>query len=149
MGTNPELEARILANPDDLSAYLVYGDWLSERGDPRGELIAVQAKLREKPGDRDLETQEAKLLGENRETWLGDLAAKEGPKDLVVTWRLGFLDSVRFGPPLDDYGTSEMDFSEAIGLLMQLPHVQRSRRRSHSETPEHACSSKRNPRLLT
>jgi uncharacterized protein (TIGR02996 family) len=37
-----KLEAAIEAAPDDAQAYAVYGDWLSQRGDPRGELIALQ-----------------------------------------------------------------------------------------------------------
>ncbi|MDF2694527.1 MAG: hypothetical protein K0S65_2910, partial [Labilithrix sp.] len=118
--SNPELEARILANPDDLSAYLVYSDWLSERGDPRGELIAIQAKLAETPTDTGLKASEARLLADNAGTWLGVLADK-GDKDLGLKWRLGFLDSVRIGPPLDDYGSSELDFPETIGVVMGLP----------------------------
>jgi uncharacterized protein (TIGR02996 family) len=118
--SNPELEARILENSDDLSAYLVYSDWLSERGDPRGELIAVQAKLAETPNNPGLKSTEEKLLADNAAVWLGDFAGK-GDADLAVKWRLGFLDSVRFGPPLDDYGASELGFPEAIGTLMALP----------------------------
>jgi len=52
--TNPDLEARIHANPDDRDDYLVYGDWLSEQGDPRGELITVQVKLEDAPDDAAL-----------------------------------------------------------------------------------------------
>ena len=36
----PFLKA-ILNDPDDVAAYAIYGDWLSERGDPRGELMAL------------------------------------------------------------------------------------------------------------
>ena len=118
--SNPELEARILANPDDLSAYLVYGDWLSERDDPRGELIAVQAKLHETPGDAALQATEKKLLADNAQAWLGTLADK-GPKDLAITWKLGFIDSVRFGPPLDAYEWASIDFVEALGIVLGLP----------------------------
>src|SRR5688572_21891418 len=39
---NAELYAAVLANPDDDAPRLVYADWLTERGDPWGELIAVQ-----------------------------------------------------------------------------------------------------------
>ncbi len=118
--SNPELEARILSNPDDLSAYLVYGDWLSERGDPRGELIAVQAKLKETPGDAALQATEKTLLADNAQAWLGALADK-GPKDLAITWKLGFIDSVRFGPPLDDYEWASIDFAEALAIVLGLP----------------------------
>jgi uncharacterized protein (TIGR02996 family) len=121
--TNPELEARILANPDDLSAYLVYSDWLSEKGDPRGELIAVQAKLAETPNDAALKATEAKLLGDNATTWLGDLAGKTD-EDLAVTWRLGFVDAVRIGPPIDKYGASDLDFPETIAKILALPSGQ-------------------------
>ncbi|MDQ3335283.1 MAG: TIGR02996 domain-containing protein [Myxococcota bacterium] len=36
------LEEAIAANPDDASAFAVYGDWLQKHDDPRGELIALQ-----------------------------------------------------------------------------------------------------------
>src|SRR5512143_1029906 len=36
------LEASIVADPADPAAYAVYADWLQRRGDPRGELIALQ-----------------------------------------------------------------------------------------------------------
>lgn len=40
---HPELEAQIIAAPDEPGPYLVYADWLGERGEPRGALIAAQA----------------------------------------------------------------------------------------------------------
>ena len=43
-----ELLAQIVANPEDTAPRLVYADWLQERGDLRGECIALllQSKLR-------------------------------------------------------------------------------------------------------
>jgi uncharacterized protein (TIGR02996 family) len=41
---NPELEAAILAAPDDHAARLVYGDWLAGEGDPLGEFIVASAQ---------------------------------------------------------------------------------------------------------
>jgi uncharacterized protein (TIGR02996 family) len=41
----PELVAGIVATPDEDGPRLVYADWLSDRGDPRGELIVVQCAL--------------------------------------------------------------------------------------------------------
>ncbi len=32
----------IVANPDDLSPWLIYADWLLDRGDLRGELINLE-----------------------------------------------------------------------------------------------------------
>src|SRR5207247_1446161 len=34
----------IAANPDDDALKLVYADWLSDHGDPRGEFIALQTQ---------------------------------------------------------------------------------------------------------
>jgi len=48
-----ELVAAIVAAPDDDAPRLVLADWLSERGDPRGEQIAVEIALaRATPGER-------------------------------------------------------------------------------------------------
>lgn len=118
--TNAELEARIHANPNDREAFLVYADWLSERGDPRGELITVQAKL-EEGDDAALRDREQKLIAGNRDVWLGELAKLDPKQDLAVTWRWGFPHSVRIGPPTDDYETSEIDFPDTITKLLALP----------------------------
>jgi len=42
VGERERLEATIDAGPDDASRYAVYGDWLAQRGEARGELIALQ-----------------------------------------------------------------------------------------------------------
>ncbi len=54
----PELLAAVLADPDDDPARQVYADALQERGDPRGELIAVQLALARHAG----ETPETKAM---------------------------------------------------------------------------------------
>jgi uncharacterized protein (TIGR02996 family) len=118
--TNKELEARILTNPDDRDAYAVYGDWLSERNDPRGELIAVQMKLEGAP-DPALREREKKLLDANREAWLGESLAKLENNDLHVAWRWGFVDAVRVGPT-EGYETSSIDFPDTIASVAEIPH---------------------------
>lgn len=40
-----ELEQQLIARPDDTATWLVYADALQERGDPRGEVIALGEKL--------------------------------------------------------------------------------------------------------
>ncbi|HEU0032801.1 MAG TPA: TIGR02996 domain-containing protein [Kofleriaceae bacterium] len=40
---NAELEAHLVAHPDDEAAIAVYADWLIERGEPWGEVIALGA----------------------------------------------------------------------------------------------------------
>jgi uncharacterized protein (TIGR02996 family) len=89
---NPELEDRIVAGED---AYAVYADWLAERGDPRGELIAI-ALAREVADDETLRAREKLLLDEYAFEWLGQLAWAP-IAETTVTWRRGFLDTVRFG----------------------------------------------------
>ncbi len=48
---NPELEVPLLENPYDRAAWVVYGDWLQQQGDPRGEYIALHAAWHADPGD--------------------------------------------------------------------------------------------------
>jgi uncharacterized protein (TIGR02996 family) len=71
-------EQAIEEDPDERSNYAAFGDWLSERGDPQGEFIAVQLTL-EDPACRgnhrqDLEVRERELLTAHQEEWLGPLA---------------------------------------------------------------------------
>ena len=98
-----ELESAIVRDPDDLDAYAVYGDWLAEQGDPRGELIALQlrgadAKVLvggESPIDENTAERVSELIANNWTTWLGDVS------QLVVrqgsVFRDGFLSFVQVG----------------------------------------------------
>ncbi|MCA9671062.1 MAG: TIGR02996 domain-containing protein, partial [Myxococcales bacterium] len=79
-----ELLAQIEANPSDLSLRSVYADMLSERGDPRGELIALQ--LRELRGEASAADRSngRKLLGQFGPRWLGEL------QPVIVPQQFGF-----------------------------------------------------------
>src|SRR5262245_23204487 len=57
-----ELEAQIRARPDDPAAALVYADWLQQREDPRGQLIAIQHRRSIDPDDPVLRDAELALL---------------------------------------------------------------------------------------
>lgn len=68
----------ILERPDEFEPYGVYSDWLTERGDPLGELIRVQWNLedihltgeaRERASVREVE-----LLQANQANWLRELS---------------------------------------------------------------------------
>lgn len=91
--TNPALEKAIRANPLDGDAYLVYGDWLQSEGDPRGELIALQASGKDKEARRYL-TRHADYL-------LGPLQAHQKCYDgfdkrlPAFTWKHGFIHAAR------------------------------------------------------
>ncbi|MCA9618034.1 MAG: TIGR02996 domain-containing protein [Myxococcales bacterium] len=75
-----DLLAAIYAAPDDDGPRLVYADWLSERGDPRGELIMLQCQP-------SLDAKQQKrvdgLLKKHARAWLGPLAPVIGKADLA------------------------------------------------------------------
>jgi len=82
--TERDLLAAIHADPDDDAPRAVYADYLADRGDPRGELIALQL------AGRDPDRQRA-LLHEHHVDWLGPLAAIVRE----VAFRRGFPASAR------------------------------------------------------
>jgi uncharacterized protein (TIGR02996 family) len=71
--TEDDFLARIYAAPDDDEARLVYADWLQERRDPRGQLIALQFARLQQPASEPALAREQALLTLYRERWLGPL----------------------------------------------------------------------------
>jgi len=70
--TEAELLRAIAADPRDDAPRLVYADWLLEKGDPRGEFIALQYRRHrgEEVSAKDTK-READLLSKNKVGWLG------------------------------------------------------------------------------
>ena len=124
VAVNPELEARLVAQPE-IETYLVYGDWLSEHGDPRGELVAVQARLLANPGDPRLRAREASLIAANRSEWLGPLATLTS-REFFCTWSYGFIDYARINLPeeLADSDHAYIDVVSKLEALLELPHIE-------------------------
>ena len=98
------LEAMILADPDEPASYLVYADALQAAGDPRGELIALQAARATERESRELQAAEVALLEAHRET-LGVANIEHCDAD----WFCGFWRGLYLGaadmsaePALDD-----------------------------------------------
>src|SRR5437764_12794395 len=88
---NPLLEEAIRERPDRPDGYLVLADWLQERHDLRGELIAVQAALAESGGDKAaLAGREGELLDGHGEAFLGP--NHEFTRN-DATWEFGFIRS--------------------------------------------------------
>lgn len=85
-----ELETAIERDPYDTRSYAVYGDWLQQRGDPRGELIALQIAA-EETGDPALAEVAAAYLARHR-----DLLLPTGRESL--TWRAGFIRGITISP---------------------------------------------------
>src|ERR1044071_3968073 len=85
------LIAAIEANPDDVEAYYVYGDYLMAKGDPRGELVALQAAELRSPDDKKVSSRAEKFLREHEAALLPDLG-----KSVTLVWQCGFVrDDVR------------------------------------------------------
>ncbi len=88
-----ELEQAIRENPTNLQNYLVYGDVLQERGDPRGELMALQHARLLNPQDKRLRGAETAFIAEEQEALLGQLV--ENLDSLHLDWHMGFIRSAR------------------------------------------------------
>ena len=73
-----ELEARLRANPEDEEAWGVYGDWLLEQGDRRGELVRSQRAP----------------TADERTRWRGPI-----PEKVAAAWSHGFVTALDL--PLD------------------------------------------------
>jgi uncharacterized protein (TIGR02996 family) len=78
---NPELERALAESPDDIEAHLVLGDWLQGKGHPRGELIALMARLEQEPRDGALKDRIEALFREHQAALVGELF---GGVDLMV-----------------------------------------------------------------
>ena len=100
MKRNIELEAAIVARPHDRAVYLVYADWLTGQGDPRGELIRLDAGRvpRDPPEYTERMARRNALCEAHLASWLGDLAGKALHR-LQLGWSLGFFVSASVRPP--------------------------------------------------
>lgn len=97
---NEALEAAIASSPDDRAGYLVYADWLNDRGDPRGELIALQsARTIVGRVDGFIDAHAAELLGELslylRRRLTGAFESSTYAGHVELNWHLGFVREAR------------------------------------------------------
>jgi uncharacterized protein (TIGR02996 family) len=91
-----ELEGAILRDPSSPMAYLVYGDWLQQKGDPRGELIALHAALADAPpGDFPrLKAAEEALLSAHAAQFYGPLGRFPSARRTHLEWYMGFVEEI-------------------------------------------------------
>lgn len=68
-----ELLEQVLADPADDALRAVWADALQERGDPRGEAIALQLAAAGGPLDRAQDKRARSLLAKHAKSWLGPL----------------------------------------------------------------------------
>jgi uncharacterized protein (TIGR02996 family) len=102
---NPEMLAAIAREPDDDELRLVYADWLQASGNPRGELIALQARrdARSKARARTLLRRHAATLLGSFDERLASMSRMEA-RDVRLEWHLGFLRRVELRSAAVDPG---------------------------------------------
>lgn len=90
-GADPtaELLARVLENPHDVQARMIYGDALQDRGDPRGELIVLQSSEPTAASEKRVKA----LLKEHARGWIAPLDLCVRPDS--IRFERGFLSACR------------------------------------------------------
>ena len=92
-GVRERMLAEVLADPDNDEPRMVYADWLMEQGDPRGELISSQCRL--KAGiaylstRSDMRSRVSELLSEHTAEWIAPLSSRAD-----CTFRRGFIEDI-------------------------------------------------------
>lgn len=113
----------IIKSPDDDQLRLVYADWLTERGDPHGELIRLQVDPRAHAPAREKEV---------LETWWRTFAGELAPWTNANSFVRGFVDDVQLTPQLfrrrgeelfTRYPLRRVRFDAARMTAKQLAHI--------------------------
>jgi len=113
MERNPDLEAKLIADPSNTDAYLVYADFLQSKSDPRGELITLQHAGKTKEAEAFLEAHADELYGplkNYRKTFDGSAAD-------AFSWRLGFIRSARLS--LDSNSVDEVEVEDGVEISLE------------------------------
>jgi uncharacterized protein (TIGR02996 family) len=105
----------ILDDPWDDEARAVYADWLSQRGDPQGEFIALQLRS----DVARTKSRQADLLARYRDVWTLDLV---GLVDHAV-FRRGFVAEARYCGSLGAYTFERRGYGTVETLEMKYPGV--------------------------
>lgn len=107
---NLELEKRIIDHPDDREAWAVLGDWLQERGSPRGQLLSLELQGK---------TDEAKAFFEKHlDFFLGPLAAHRTVYDEGANNSIPHLRRVGLNPDWEE--THEQAFLWKHGFIRRV-----------------------------
>jgi uncharacterized protein (TIGR02996 family) len=118
---NEALEAAILRDPDDLAAYAVYGDWLAEQGDPRGELIATQIAANQ-TNDPEMQRAALRVFAKHRDYFVGKLGSMIATDSF--TWRAGFIHRAVLSPDrllIEDGARVASSLGEVVAALIAHP----------------------------
>jgi len=115
--TRDDLLAVISESPDDHDAWLLYADWLQQRGEVRGELIALDIALETATAERKVELEAARveLVASYGAALLGETFAKFIASGYgAVTWHRGFISMFTYA------GTHLMAHKRVVGWLVRL-----------------------------
>ncbi|MDI3286653.1 hypothetical protein [Polyangium sp. 15x6] len=88
---HPELEALLVASPDDLGLYEAYGRWLAENGDPRAELILFDCASERQGRKPNRDERHAILERQNRELYALAPFLSSCMHGWPFVWARGFL----------------------------------------------------------
>jgi uncharacterized protein (TIGR02996 family) len=114
MERNRDLEAKLLANPDNTDAYLVYADFLQSKGDPRGELITLQHAGKTEEANAYLEKHADAIYGPVLKNYRKTF---DGEDENAFEWRLGFIRSARLS--YDSNLAEEVDVDEDVEISLE------------------------------
>jgi uncharacterized protein (TIGR02996 family) len=89
LARNPDLEALLVANYHDNDAWRVYADWLTEHGDPRGELIGLDLSADDDTDNVELGALRDRVAQLVHGAVFGDLWRRIGRASLM-TFKRGF-----------------------------------------------------------
>jgi uncharacterized protein (TIGR02996 family) len=95
--TREDLHAVIAADPENREGWHTYADWLQQRGDVRGELIALDLAL-EANNTAELRTARAELLRLHGAALLGETFSRFHADGYgQIMWRRGFVVDIGYG----------------------------------------------------
>jgi uncharacterized protein (TIGR02996 family) len=95
---HPDLERQIAQSPESVDVYLVYSDWLQERSDPLGELIALGVAATA-GGPAEIARFE-RHLKQHEERFLGGVG-RHVPDRVALHWRYGLVRAIDAVDQLD------------------------------------------------
>jgi uncharacterized protein (TIGR02996 family) len=111
-----ELRSAIAADPDAVENWLVYADWLTDRGDPRGELINLELVIETgSPSDEVIARHRALIRDEH--ALLSPRLEEQAHHLELDIWR-GFIRGAKVFGPADDPPTGEV-----LAALYADPHA--------------------------
>lgn len=106
----------IKSDPDDIAPYHVYSDWLTERDDPFGEIVAIGLELdseKKAAKKKELRRRLDEIAEANGHAIFGELNNSEG---VSTSWRRGFFDVFELGVE----EPCPLDQEEAVSILFSL-----------------------------